>query len=69
MIRAYRIVRRLVRRAAKPALLWLNAWQFKQSEQDIVYFASFRLHLSAQEHRRRVRQRKLQQQRKQIAGW
>lgn len=60
---------RALRRAIKPALLWWNAWCFKQSEQDIVYFASFRLHLSAQEYRRRVRQRKLQAQRARIAGW
>jgi hypothetical protein len=60
---------RALRRAIKPALLWWNAWCFKQSEEDIVYFASFRLHLSAQEHQRRVRQRKLQAKRDRIHQW
>lgn len=69
MIAAYRIVRRLVRKAIKPACLWANAWQFKQSEDDAEFFASQRLILIEAERRERFRQVRLQQQRNQISGW
>jgi hypothetical protein len=81
---------RAIRRALKPALLWLNAALYKVSEEQIVYlrsfqanlyelelvggkdtsyFARFRMDLSAQEHRERLRQWKLRQQRDRINQW
>lgn len=67
--RMYRALGTTFRRVAKPALLWINAWQFKQSEEEIEYLQSLRPYVSAKEHRQRVRQMKLQRQRNQIAGW
>lgn len=49
----YRVPRRALRKLAKPALLWLNAWRFQQSEFELA----------------RRRQVKLRLQRIQIAGW
>lgn len=69
MIRAYRILRRAVRKAIKPACLWINAAQFKQSEEEADFFASQREILIEAERRERRRQVRLQQRRNQIAGW
>jgi len=64
-----RIVFALVGKAAKRALLWWNAWQFKQSEEEIEHLLSVGLYVSAKAHRERVRQRKLQAQRERINKW
>jgi hypothetical protein len=69
MIRAYRNLRRMVRKALKPALLWTNAWLYKQSEQEVEFFASQRQILIEAEQRERRRQVRLQMQRNEIAGW
>lgn len=68
-MRLYQTARRVVRKATKPLRLWLNAWQYKRSEENVEYFESFREHLIEQQRRERFRQVKLQQQRNQIAGW
>jgi hypothetical protein len=67
--RAYRILRRLVRKALKRPRLWLNAWQYKQSEDEAEFFASQRQILVEAERRERRRQVKLQMQRNAIQGW
>jgi len=64
-----RVPRRALRRLAKPALLWLNAWRFKRSECEI-----YRLNTTADALRRAagresVRQVKLSEQRRRINGW
>jgi len=64
-----RIVFAIAGRAVKWALLWLNAWQFKQSEEEIEHLLSVGLYVSAKAHRQRVRQRKLQAQRERINKW
>lgn len=69
MTRLYRIPRRLFRKAIKPALLWINAWQFKHSEEEIEYLRGLRLDFAARESWKRVRQMKLRKQRDQIARW
>lgn len=69
MIRAYRSLRRLVRKALKRPRLWLNAWQYQQSEDEAAFFASQRQILIEAERRERFRQVRLQQQRNEIAGW
>lgn len=67
--RIFRILRRLVRKAIAPALLWLNAWQYKQSEEHVDYLRALRLDFAARESRKRIRQMKLRKQRDQIARW
>lgn len=68
-MRLYQTARRHVLKAIKPLCLWINAWRYWQSEEDVAYFESFREHLIEQERRERNRQVRLQQQRNQIAGW
>lgn len=60
---------RAIRKVIKRTLLWINAWRYKQSEEEIEFLRSLRLDFSAKESRHRIRQIKLQKQREQIAGW
>lgn len=63
----YRIPRRALRKLAKPALLWLNAWRFRQSEFELARLrAAGNAVAVARESRHQVR---LRLQRIQIAGW
>lgn len=69
MSRLYRIPRRLVRKTIKPALLWINAWLYKQSEEEVEFLQRQRdclISLEQREHRNQV---KLAQRRNQIARW
>ncbi|HAV37427.1 MAG TPA: hypothetical protein DCX52_13925 [Massilia sp.] len=64
---AIRIPRRLVRKLAKPALLWLNAWRFQQSMFELGRLqAAGNARAAARESRHQV---KLQLQRRRINGW
>jgi hypothetical protein len=58
-----------MKRLIKSALLWLNAWRFKCSEDDAAHFQSQRLNLSAHESRERIKQRKLRIQRDRFNQW
>jgi hypothetical protein len=62
-----RVPRRVVRKLLKPALLWLNAWRFKQSEHEIARLAAVGNGAAlARESRHQV---KLQKQRRRTNGW
>jgi hypothetical protein len=62
-----RVPRRLVRKLAKPALLWLNAWRFQDSMFELARLqAAGNAVAVARESRHQV---KLMQQRRQIQGW
>lgn len=65
----YRVPRRLVRKLLKPCALWLNAWRYKQSEDELDFLqAQHRgvLEMMTREHRKQV---KLMQQRREVEGW
>jgi len=63
----YRVPRRMFRKLAKPALLWLNAWRFKQSEFELARLAEVgNARGVARVHHHQV---KLQLQRRRINGW
>jgi hypothetical protein len=62
-----RVPRRVLRKLLKPALLWLNAWRFKQSEFELARLAEVgNVVAQARVSRKQVR---LQQQRRRIGGW
>jgi len=67
--RLCRVARRLVRKLAKPALLWLNAWRFKRSESEIDRLRALRDDAARAEGIEHLHQVKLQQQRRTIGGW
>lgn len=67
--RLYRVSRRLVRKLAKPALLWLNAWRFWMSEREVYRLTTTADSLRQAAGREAVRQVKLQEQRRRINGW
>jgi len=69
VIRTSRILCRLVRKTIKPLRLAINAWQFKKTQEEIEYFASFRALLVEKEREQHLRQVQLQMQRNRIAGW
>ena len=63
----YRVPRRFVRKLAKPALLWLNAWRFQQSMFELGRLQAMgNGKAAARESRHQV---KLAMQRRQIKGW
>lgn len=59
MTAAVRILRRLVRRATKPARLWLTECQLEKSRENVIYFASVRAHLERLEREENERQAQL----------
>lgn len=62
-----RVPRRLFRRLAKPALLWLNAWRMRESMFELGRLqANGNAVAAARESRHQV---KLMKQRRQINGW
>lgn len=66
---ALRIARRLVRKVTKPARLWLNAWQYKQSEEEVVRLNTMRedaCYRMRSEYRRQV---DLAMRRTEIVRW
>lgn len=68
-IALYRVPRRLVRKAVKPLVLWLNAWRYKQSESEVDRLNSMRedaSRLMRAEHQRQV---KLAVRRNEIVRW
>lgn len=68
-IALYRVPRRLVRKAVKPLVLWLNAWRYKQSESEVDKLNSIRedaSRLMRAEHQRQV---KLAVRRNEIVRW
>lgn len=69
MIRAYRILRRLVRKAVKPVCLWINACRFQEVEHEVSRLEMARQDAIRLMQAQRLRQVKLQRQRNQIAGW
>jgi len=69
MTALYRIARRLVRKALKPALKWLIAWQYKRSEEEVEHLQFLRELLPKKEHAQRRRQVRLQERHNRISGW
>jgi len=65
----YRVVRRLARKAVKPAALLWTAWKLKKSRDDVAYLASLRAQFEQKEHNEALRQVRLMRSRSQIAGW
>lgn len=63
----YRVPRRLVRKLAKPALLWLNAWRIQQSMFELGRLQAVGNARAAERESRH--QVKLMQRRRQIHGW
>lgn len=66
---ATRIARRLVRKAIKPAALWLNALQLRDAEEDADFYKNMRRDLVAVEQRARVRAVQLAGRRNEIRTW
>lgn len=62
------MIRRL-RRAIKPLVLLLNAWRFKQSEQNLAFLHAQREAATAELHREHVRQVALRAKRARISNW
>jgi hypothetical protein len=60
---------RVIRKTLKPLLLRVNAWRFKCSEDDMLYFASQQLNYSACANRERIKQMELQKECERIATW
>ena len=65
----YRIVRRLLRKAAKPVALQWTTWQLAKSRDDVAYLASLRAQFEQKEHIEALRQVRLMRSFSQIAGW
>ena len=65
----YRIVRRLARKAVKPAALLWTAWKLQKSRDDVAYLASLRAQFEQKEQNEALRQVRLMRSRSQIAGW
>jgi hypothetical protein len=63
----YRVPRRMFRKLAKPALLWINAWRFRHSEFELARLRTVGNAVAeAREYRHQV---KLRMQRIRIGAW
>ena len=69
MIRAFRALRRLARKALKPVCLLIIVRQYKDSEDEIVHLEALRQESIRRMQREHARQVKLQVRRNQVAGW
>jgi hypothetical protein len=66
---AARIARRLVRKLAKPAALWLNARALREAEDQADFYMHLRQSVVPMERRQRERAVQLVGRRNQIRGW
>ncbi|WP_313632514.1 hypothetical protein [Massilia timonae] len=65
----HRVLRRLVRKLAKPLLLTLNQWARERSEDNVFALIWDREQISRQIAAEKHHQVKLELRRKEIAGW
>lgn len=65
----YRVPRRMFRKLIKPLALWLNAWRFKQSEDELHFLNAQHDGVIEMMRRENLRQVQLKMQRQQIGGW
>jgi hypothetical protein len=68
-VTAYRILRRLVRKATKPLRLWLNTRQLTASERQIELLRTVRIDAAVLEHYEHRRQVRLAMRRTEIVRW
>jgi hypothetical protein len=65
LARAYRSVRRILKRP----MLWLNAWRYKETEEEVAHLVMLRESAIKREQWLRQKQVRLAEKRNQIAGW